>query len=346
MLHSIRSSLLAVSVSFAAMGVAQAEDVRWLTQTQENNAQFPIEAAAIERATAAGFNVQRNEFQVLGLNLADALRLVGTGAFQLATTQIGSVAKDDPFLEGIDLIGVSTDMTELKSSVEAYRDAFNARLGERFGVKALAIWPFGPQVFLCNEPVESLADLDGLKIRSFTSSMSTLLENLGATPVTLSFPEVYPALQRGVASCGVTSPTSSNTGKWPEVTSYLYPLSVSGSIQAHIVSLEWLNGLPEADRTAFEADLKQMEDEMWDLALTTNDTAQSCSTGGDCPEGGLYTSYDMKLVTVSDADKAKVAEIAATKVLPEWAAKCNANYPDCSKIWNETVGAARGIVIE
>jgi TRAP-type C4-dicarboxylate transport system substrate-binding protein len=237
-------------------------------------------------------------------------------------------------------------MTELKSSVDAYRDAFNARLGERFGVKALAIWPFGPQVFLCNEPVESLADLDGLKIRSFTSSMSTLLENLGATPVTLSFPEVYPALQRGVASCGVTSPTSSNTGKWPEVTSYLYPLSVSGSIQAHIVSLDWLNSLPEADRIAFEADLKQMEDEMWDLALTTNDTAQSCSTGGNCPEGGLYTSYDMKLVSVSDADKAKVAEISATKVLPEWAAKCNANYPDCSKIWNETVGAARGIVIE
>jgi TRAP-type C4-dicarboxylate transport system substrate-binding protein len=346
MLRTLRASVLAASVSLAAVASAQAQDVRWLTQTQENNAQFPTESAAIERATEAGFTVQRNEFQVLGLNLADALRLVGTGAFQLATTQIGSVAKDDPFLEGIDLIGVSTNMDELKTAVDAYREAFNTRLGERFGVKALAIWPFGPQVFLCNEPVESLADLDGLKIRSFTASMSTLLENLGATPVTLSFPEVYPALQRGVASCGVTSPTSSNTGKWPEVTSYLYPLSVSGSIQAHIVSLDWLNGLSETDRANFEANLKQMEDELWDLAMTTNDTAQSCSTGGSCPEGGLYTAYDMTLVPVSDADKAKAAEIAASKVLPEWAEKCNANFPDCSKIWNETVGAARGIVIE
>lgn len=346
MLRSFHAPVLAASISIATAFAAQANDVRWLTQTQENNAQFPIESAAIERATEAGFTVQRNEFQVLGLNLADSLRLVGTGAFQLATTQIGSVAKDDPFLEGIDLIGVSTNMSDLKTAVDAYRDAFNARLGERFGVKALAIWPFGPQVFLCNEPIETLADLDGLKVRSFTASMSSLLENLGATPVTLSFPEVYPALQRGVASCGVTSPTSSNTGKWPEVTSHLYPLSVSGSIQAHIVSLDWLNGLPEADRAAFEADLKQMEDELWDLAMATNDTAQSCSTGGDCPEGGLYTSYDMTLVPVSDADKAKVAEISATKVLPEWAAKCDATFPDCSKIWNETVGAARGIVIE
>lgn len=346
MLRSFRAPLLAASISLVAVCAAQAQDVRWLTQSQENSAQFPIEAAAIDRVTEGGFNVQRNEFQVLGLNLADALRLVGTGAFQLATTQVGSVAKDDPFLEGIDLIGVSTNMSDLRTAVDAYRDVFNDRLAERFGVKALAIWPFGPQVFLCNEPVETLADLDGLKVRSFTASMSTLLESLGATPVTLSFPEVYPALQRGVASCGVTSPTSSNTGKWPEVTSHLYPLSVSGSIQAHIVSLEWLESLSDDARSAFEADLAQMEDELWDLAMSTNGTAQSCSTGGECPEGGLYTSYDMTLVPVSDADKAKVAEISASEVLPEWAAKCDANFPDCSKIWNETVGAARGIVIE
>lgn len=346
MIRTLCATLLAASTCLVAQGAAQAETIRWLTQTQEQNAQFPVEAAAIKRATDAGFTVEKNEFQVLGLNLSDALRLVGTGAFQLATTQIGSVAKDDPFLEGIDLIGVSTNMDELKSAVDAYRGVFNERLGERFGVKALAIWPFGPQVFLCNQPVNSVADLKGLKVRSFTASMSTLLEDLGATPVTLSFPEVYPALQRGVASCGVTSPTSSNTGKWPEVTSYLYPLSVSGSVQAHIVSLDWLNKLPEADRIAFEADLAQMEAELWDLAMTTNDTAQTCSTGGTCAEGGLYTAYDMTLVAVSDADKAKVAEIAATKVLPEWAAKCDAAYAECSKIWNETVGAARGIKIQ
>jgi hypothetical protein len=176
--------------------------------------------------------------------------------------------------------------------------------------------------------------------------MSTLLENLGATPVTLSFPEVYPALQRGVASCGVTSPTSSNTGKWPEVTTHLYPLSVSGSIQAHMVNLEWLNGLSEDARAAFDTAMAEMEAALWDLAITTNGTAQACSTGGECPEGGIYTSYDMTLVPVSDADKARVAEISVTSILPEWAEKCEASYPGCKDIWNDTVGAARGLSIE
>lgn len=320
--------------------------MRLITQNQEQRAQYPAEAEAVAALTGAGFEVSRSEYQAVGIDLADGLRLLSTGAFDMATIQVGSVARDDPFLEGIDLIGVSTNMEDLKSAVDAYRAAFNARLGEKFGVTAAAIWPFGPQVFLCNADMTSLADLDDLKVRSFTASMSTLLENLGATPVTLSFPEVYPALQRGVATCGVTSPTSSNTGKWPEVTTHLYPLSVSGSVQAHMVNLDWLNGLSAEDRATFDETMAAMEAELWSVAITTNDTAQSCSTGGDCPEGGIYTAYDMTLVPVSDADKARVGEISVSEVLPEWAAKCEASYPGCTEIWNATVGAARGLKIE
>src|SRR6478735_133360 len=107
----------AAAVLIASVSTGSAQTVRWLTQTQQQNAQFPAESAAIAAVTAEGLAVQRNEFQVLGLNLADALRLGSQGAFNIVTTQIGSVAKDDPFLEGIDLIGVSTDMTELRKAV-------------------------------------------------------------------------------------------------------------------------------------------------------------------------------------------------------------------------------------
>lgn len=341
------TSLLTTVATLGALALpASAESLRILSQAQPQNAQYPAEVAAIEALKAADFTVERNEFQVLGLKLDDALRMVGTGAFHVATTQVGSVSKDDPFLEGLDLIGVSTDMETLKASVDAYRSAFNARLEERFGVTALAIWPFGPQVFLCNQPINSLADLKGKKVRSFTASMSTLLSELGAVPVTLSFPEVYPALQRGVADCGVTSPTSSNTGKWPEVTTHLYPLSVSGSVQAHIVNLEWLNGLEPAKREALLATMKEMEAELWSVASTTNDTAQACSTGGDCAEGGLYTAYKMTLTPVSPEDQAQVAALTQAKVLNDWAANCEASYPGCTAIWNDTVGAARGLKIE
>ena len=341
-----KKSILSTALMLSMALPVQAETLRWLTQTQPNNSQYPVEMAGIDAVNTNGISVIRSEFQVLGVNLSDALRLVSSGTFQLATTQIGSVAKDDPFLEGIDLIGVSTNMEELKVAVDAYREAFNNRLSERFGVKAVAIWPFGPQVFLCNEPIKTLDDMKGLKIRSFTASMSTLLEEMGATPVTLSFPEVYPALQRGVASCGVTSPTSSNTGKWPEVTTHLYPLSVSGAVQAHIVNLDWLNGLSGPMRDEFESAMASMEAELWSLADSTNGTAQACSTGGDCENNELYTGYSMTLVPVSEADKQTVADIALSKILPEWASRCEVTYPGCTSVWNDTIGAARGLTIE
>ena len=64
---------------------------------------------------------------------------------------------------------------------------------------------FGPQYFFCKPAVRSVADLRGLKVRSYTPSMTALLTNLGANPVSLQFSEVYPALQRGVVDCGITS---------------------------------------------------------------------------------------------------------------------------------------------
>jgi TRAP-type C4-dicarboxylate transport system substrate-binding protein len=343
-------TLAALLLALAAAAPAQAETaVRWLSQSQTNSAQYPIETATMEAIDALeglDLTVQRSEFQALGLELSDALRLTRAGTFDIVSAQVGQVARDDAFLEGIDLIGVSTDMASLEEAVDAYRDAFNARLEERFGVRALAIWPFGPQIFLCNQEITTLDDLEGLKVRSFTASMSTLLERLGATPVTLSFPEVYPALQRGVASCGITSATSSNTGKWPEVTTHLMPLSVSGSVQAHLVNLDWWNGLPEASQTALADASQTMETELWALANSVNDEAIACSTGQPTCKGAPHTAYDMTLVEVSPDDIDRVKAIAAEVVVGDWAERCEQTYEGCTQVWNDTIGAARGITVQ
>ena len=91
-------------------------------------------------------------------------------------------ARDDPFLEGIDLVGVSTNLKDLRTAVDAYRKALDTRLQKRFNVKILTLWPFGPQVFFSNKPIKGVEDFKGLKIRSFTPSMAKLIEYFGAIP--------------------------------------------------------------------------------------------------------------------------------------------------------------------
>ncbi len=342
--RSLLGAVLAVSLS-AGAAMAQAP-VRWLSQSQAVSTQFPVENAAMERITT-GLNVriERSEFQGLGINMADALRLVRAGTFDVVSAQIGLASRDDPFLEGIDLIGVSTDLEELRGAVNAFREVFDARIQQRFGAKVVAIWPFGSQVFFCSQPIRTLDDLRGQRVRSFTASMSQLLERLGATPVTLSFPEVYPALQRGVASCGITSPTSANTGKWPEVTTHLLPLSVSGAVQAHLVNLAWWNRQTPAQREAYMAQFTRMENDLWELARTTNEDATNCSLGRPECLRQAHQPFNMTLATVSEADKTRLRRISEEVILSEWAARCNRAYPGCAQVWNDTVGRARGMAI-
>ena len=299
---------------------------------------------ALPKLSGIDLNINYNTMDAVSVQAADALRLLRSGTFDVMSVQIGMASRDDPFFEGIDLIGVSTNMADLKKAVEAYREAFDKRLQTRFNAKVLTLWPFGPQVFYCNSPIKTLDDLKGLKVRSFTPSMAALIQSLGATPVTLQFSEVYPALQRGVANCGVTSPTSGNSGKWPEVTSYFLPLSVSGSVQGHFMNLDYWKKFTPDQQKNIASQFKKMEDELWGMAERANADAVNCNVGKEpCKEN---TKFAMNLVQVSPADEKRVKDAVSKVVLPLWKTTCNKVDPKCAETWNATVGKARGYKID
>ncbi len=299
--------------------------------------------AALAASLGVRTNVSYTPMDQVGVQAADALRLLRSGAFDVMSVQIGMASRDDPFFEGLDLVGVSTDMAQLRRAVDAYRPAFDERLQRRFNAKVLTLWPFGPQVIYCNAPVRSLDDLRGQRVRTFTPSMSALMQHFGATPVTLQFSEVYPSLQRGVATCAVTSPTSGNSGKWPEVTTHFLPLSLNGAVQGHFMSLDHWRRYSPATQARLEAEFKRMEDMMWTLADQANGDATNCNTGRDpCTAN---TRFNMTPVPVSETDVARVRSAAEQVVLPIWRDACNRVDPTCSTTWNNTVGRIAGMTM-
>jgi TRAP-type C4-dicarboxylate transport system substrate-binding protein len=299
---------------------------------------------ALPTLTDIPLNVNYNPMDVVNVQAADALRLLRSGTFDVMSVQIGMASRDDPFFEGIDLIGVSTNMKDLRKAVDAYRGVFDQRLQQRFNAKVLTLWPFGPQVFYCNKPIKSVNDIKGLKVRSFTPSMAALIQYLGGTPITLQFSEVYTSLQRGVADCGVTSPTSGNTGKWPEVTTHFMPLSVSGSVPGHFMNLNYWKKFSPEQQQRLAAAFKKMEDQMWDLAERVNDDAVNCNVGKEpCKEG---VKFKMQLVDVSPEDSNKIKTAVTAAVLPLWKQTCNKVDPKCTEVWNGTVGKTRGYKID
>jgi TRAP-type C4-dicarboxylate transport system substrate-binding protein len=297
----------------------------------------------LSQKTGLKVSANFNPLDVVGVNMQDTLRLVRSGTFDIVSTTIGSAARDDAFLEGLDLIGVAPDIDSLRVAIDAYRGVFAKRMEERFNAKVLALWPYGPQIIYCKEEVKSLTDLKGHKVRSFTSTMSALLQKVGATPVTMQFAEVYPALQRGVADCGITSPTSGNTGNWPEVTNYLLTLGLNWSVNGHFMNLDSWNRLSPEAQEKLAAAFKSLEEHYWTMSRDLTSDAISCNTGGECKD---YKAFKMKLLEPSKEDEEALRAAVSEVILPSWKKSCEANYPDCAKVWNETIGAVRGYEIK
>jgi len=346
---SIAKCLTGAAAAAALMsGTAIAEEInlRALGLVSTHKSHTALEKSfydSLGDKTGLDLNINFNPLDVLGVNMQDTMRVVRAGTFDIVETTIGSASRDDPFLEGLDLIGVSPDIDTLKEVVEAYREPFSQRVEEKFNAKVLTLWPFGPQIFYCKDDVKGIEDMEGLRVRSYTPTMSALVESFGATPVTLQFAEVYPALQRGVAECAITSPTSGNTGNWPEVTDSLVMLSISWSVQTHLINLDTWNSLSDEAQTELTAAFAELEEQYWEMARVNNGKAVACSTGQECEE---YLPFDMTEVTPSEADLAQLNASVEEVILPTWGEACDANFPECSNIWNETIGAARGLEIK
>lgn len=72
---------------------------------------------------------------------------------------------------------------------------------ERIGVQVLANTSTEPFSFVCaNRPIRTVDDVRGAQVRA-TGGLARLMGELGATPVNITFAEIYEGLQRGQLDC-------------------------------------------------------------------------------------------------------------------------------------------------
>jgi len=103
-----------------------------------------------------------------------------------------------------------------------------------------------PSYVLTKEPIKSLDQFKGMKLRAVGAN-AKFLRNLGGVAVSVSFGEIYTGLATGVFDGVVGSALMDiSDGKFYELTKYVYPLPVSGSINvAFIVNMDEWKKLPD-----------------------------------------------------------------------------------------------------
>ncbi|MEJ8573026.1 TRAP transporter substrate-binding protein [Microbaculum marinum] len=188
---------------------------------------------------------------------------------------------------------------------------------EHRGVKLIALHTHGPaQVYTIN-PVESLDQINGLKLRVPGGVGSDVGTALGATGIQVPAPKVYETLASKAAD-GVVMPMESRKGfKLTEVAPYTYEMPggfYRGSF-AFIMNEDAFNSLPPDVQKALEENvfgepLSRAIGQIWD-EIDAEGRQATMDTAGN------------KIVEASDADKAAykpIADEVTAKVIEEVAA--------------------------
>lgn len=276
-----------------------------------------------------------------GIRSQEMLRLVQLGSVSFGTALLAAVAAQEPEVAAPDLAGLNPDLATLRRSIDAYRPRLEALLRERHGAELLAVYVYPAQVTFCTQPLRSLADLAGRRIRVSSATQSDWVSALGATPVQTAFAETVAGVRSGNVDCAITGTMSGNSIGLHQVTSHLHTLPVTWGLAAFVANGDAWRALDMDTRQLLRTELPRLERAIWEEAERETGEGIACNIGA----AGCHSPRVGRMVAVREtaADQARRHDILVGKVLPAWVQRCG---PDCVAVWNRTIGAAVGIVVK
>jgi TRAP-type C4-dicarboxylate transport system substrate-binding protein len=251
------------------------------------------------------------------------------------------VSGDVPFLDIVDLAGLNPTVEAARKVAEAVLPEANKAL-ERFNTRIVAMYPFPAQVLFCRQPIASLDEVKGKKVRTHGGSLNDFISAVGGQPAGIGFPEVYGALERGVVDCAVTGTASGNGARWYEVTKGMYALPLGWAVAAYYVNTNWWNKLDPQVRAFLEQTMKDVERAQWELGAKATEDGIACNTGNKdgCKIGKLVESNPMTVTRPTKADEGTLKKTLAETVLPAFVKRCGAA---CGEQYNKIVAPVTGV---
>ena len=121
---------------------------------------------------------------------------------------------------------------------------------KKTGVVVLGYFGGSVRNVLCrNRAVNSIQDLQGIKIRAQPSAMIVdAWKAIGMVPVPLAYPEVYLALKTGVVECAENEALTFSLAKWAEVAKNIGLTQHTITIKPLVMSAKSLTKLSSADQ--------------------------------------------------------------------------------------------------
>ena len=244
----------------------------------------------------------------LGYKGAEILKAVGDGQLDIAEMIASNVAGDAPVLGLRTLPMMVADWDEVAlfdKLAKPYYDAACAKINQR--VLAISPWPFGG--LWANRKVETVADMKGLKLRSYDRNGALFAAAVGAQGLNVPYAEVYTGLATGLIDSTITSSISVREGKFYEVCKFHMPIRFATASSITTINENSWKKLTPDQQQALTTAAAECQAFLWDevkKVVAANDAY--------CYENGVT------LVPVSDAFHAQLVK-AGEVVAKDWQEK-------------------------
>ncbi len=116
-------------------------------------------------------------------------------------------------------------------------------------------------------------DMKGLQIRATSGTSINMIENMGASVVSMGFADVFLSLDRGVIDGAMSSPVMMDTNAWYDVTSYLMDENFFWGVCFCAVNKAQFEALPEDCQNAITQAGQEQHDTIMGMVQELGDSA-------------------------------------------------------------------------
>ncbi|MCD6362845.1 MAG: TRAP transporter substrate-binding protein [Synergistetes bacterium] len=199
----------------------------------------------------------------LGYKGPELLKVVRDGLVQVSDMLFSGVAGDEPVFGVTTLPFLVCGFKEARLLMDIGRPYFEELTQKKWNQKILYTAPWPPAGLWTKKPVKCVADMKGLKTRTYDKNGALVVKATGGTPYALPFSEVYSALATGLIDSVITSTPTAVDGKFWEVLKYFERINITQAADMVNVNLRAFNKLDKDTQKVLLETGKEMESYMW-----------------------------------------------------------------------------------
>lgn len=208
--YSVKATLVAVSLVVSLNAKADEPIIMHVATAGppghvQNSVVFPTWGKWIEDATEG--RVKMKLEYALG-EQSSYFNMVEDGVADAAWSFHGYVPGRFRLTKMVELPNLGVNAEAASAAYWQVYQQYFAKAGEHEGLALMGLFTHGPGQIFSKQPIESLADLEGKKIRLGGGIQQELGNLLGVSPVSVPGPKVYELMQQGIVD-GVFMPAAS-----------------------------------------------------------------------------------------------------------------------------------------